>query len=456
MITLHRALLASAALTVGLVLAVTTISSPAQPQEANALAELPTSAAEQVRAQRVVLAGTPRPLPDLAPPTTTGNTINATRRVATPVVSTAIAVLGRPRHAPDHPAVAMLEVAFAQAAAALALPPTAPLAQAVAPPPVLAPRTIAATNSRSSTVRVATPPSVTARNAVVLDEQSLAVLYDKGANERRAPASLTKIVTAALAVQHGNLDDLVLNTVDAYDMPGSSLMLIRPGDAFTLRDLLYGMMLRSGNDAAIAIGRHLAVNDATFVDHMNELVDRLGLQDTHFIDPHGLGGRGHYSSAYDLAILARYGMQFPDFATVAGARTWKAQGSRTIDMSNLNPFMKLYPGADGLKTGFTYAAGPTFIGSAVRNGKRLYVVLLNSSDRWGDAVALLDWAFANHTWPAPNVAASTAGEAITGTASAAAVNVPVDPAADLEIEGITFATGLPRDVEADPAQQRKP
>ena len=454
MTTLHRALLASAALTVGLVLTVTTISSSAQPQEANTLAEAATPAAEQVRAERSVSAAVSRPLVDIAPATTTGNTINAIRRIATPVVSTALAILGRSRHAPDHPALTTLEVAFAQAAAALALPPTAPLADAIAPPPVPASRTVATT--RSSSAREASPPSVTARNAVVLDEQSLAVLYDKGANERRAPASLTKIVTAALAVQHGNLDELVLNSVDAYDMPGSSLILIRPGDAFTLRDLLYGMMLRSGNDAAIAIGRHLAVNAATFVDHMNELVERLGLQDTHFIDPHGLGGRGHYSSAYELAILARYGIQFPDFATVAGARTWKAQGSRTIDMNNLNPFMELYPGADGLKTGFTYAAGPTFIGSAVRNGKRLYVVLLNSADRWGDAAALLDCAFANHTWANLNVAASTAGEATTGSGIAAAINVPADPAADLEIEGITFATGLPREVETDTPQQRKP
>jgi D-alanyl-D-alanine carboxypeptidase (penicillin-binding protein 5/6) len=242
------------------------------------------------------------------------------------------------------------------------------------------------------------PPDITARSAVVLDEPSMAVLYDKDARERRAPASLTKVVTAAIAVQHGDLDHVAVNTIDARDMPGSSLMGLRPDDEFALRDLLYGMMLRSGNDAARAIALELAPSEEDFVQQMNLLVMRLGLRDTHFTDPHGLGGVQHYSTAYDLAILARYAMQFPELSTVVNARAWTAEGSRTVQMKNLNPFMDLYEGGDGMKTGYTEAAGPTFIGSAVHNGHRLYVVLLNSSDRWSDAAALLDWAFENHIW----------------------------------------------------------
>src|SRR5690606_19211311 len=117
------------------------------------------------------------------------------------------------------------------------------------------------------------------------DEASMGVLYDKAAHERRAPASLTKVVTAAIAVQVGDLHGQVLNHIDAYQMPDSSLMGLRPGDVYTMEDLLYGLMLRSGNDAARSIAEHLGGTEQVFVYWMNELVRQLGLHDTHFIDP---------------------------------------------------------------------------------------------------------------------------------------------------------------------------
>jgi D-alanyl-D-alanine carboxypeptidase len=248
------------------------------------------------------------------------------------------------------------------------------------------------------------PPPFTAASAVVLDEASGAVLFEKGAHERRAPASLTKIATAIIALERGDLDAAVTVDVDSRTMYRSTVMGLIPGDTFTLRDLLYGMMLPSGNDAALAVGRHLAGSDAAFVTEMNALAERLGLWDTHFANPHGLGAPDHLTSARDLAMLSRYAMSVPGFAEIVGTGTWTASGSRTISFYNLNGFLYQYPGADGLKTGYTRRAGLTIAASAMRDGNRVYVVLLNAPQREADAYALMDWAFASFQWPATGVA----------------------------------------------------
>jgi serine-type D-Ala-D-Ala carboxypeptidase (penicillin-binding protein 5/6) len=246
------------------------------------------------------------------------------------------------------------------------------------------------------------PPEVSASAAVVVDDASLAVLYGKHEHERRGPASLTKLATAALAVQFGDVDSTVESTVDSRLMPGSSLMGLLPGETYSMEDLLYGLLLVSGNDAARVIAREVAGTEARFVHWMNEMCRQIGLEDTRFVDPHGLGGPGHYSSAFDMALLARYAMQFEDVARISVARGWTTSGSRPIALHNfVNGFLSSYPGAEGLKTGFTTEAGPTFVGAATRDGRRLYVVLLNSQDRFGEAAALLDWAFDSHAWPAP-------------------------------------------------------
>jgi D-alanyl-D-alanine carboxypeptidase len=182
-------------------------------------------------------------------------------------------------------------------------------------------------------------------------------------------------------------------------MPGSSVMGLRAGDCFSVRDLLHGLLLPSGNDAALALGRYVAGSDQAFVTRMHTMLDRLGLSDTTFVDPHGLGGDGHASSAHDIAMLARYAMQLPDFAEMVTTRSWTADGSRTLTMRNVNSFLTRYGGADGVKTGFTEEAGRTLAASATREGRRLHVVLLNAPERFTDAERLLDWAFANFDWP---------------------------------------------------------
>ena len=170
-------------------------------------------------------------------------------------------------------------------------------------------------------------------------------------------------------------------------MRGSTVMGLLPGDRFTLRDLLYGLMLPSGNDAALAIGRYVAGSDEAFVAEMNELVTRLGLSDSHFANPHGLGGVNHVTSAYDLAMLSRYGMSLPGFYDIVNTRHyWKAQGNRVIEVANITGFLRMYRGADGVKTGYTRNAGSTLAAGAWRDGHRLYAVILNSGSREADAI----------------------------------------------------------------------
>ena len=132
---------------------------------------------------------------------------------------------------------------------------------------------------------------------------------------------------------------------------------------------------------------------------MNTLVRRLGLTDTMFTDPHGLGSPIHRSSAYDIAMLARYGMSLPRFREVVKTASYTARGGRNLSMLNTNALLSSYASADGVKTGFTDEAGRTIVASATKNGKRVYVVLLNDPNRDADARALLDWAFVNHVWP---------------------------------------------------------
>ena len=242
-------------------------------------------------------------------------------------------------------------------------------------------------------------PTVTAAAVAIIDEASGAMLYQKGGHDRLAPASLTKIATAILAIEGMEPNATITTDVDSRKMVDSSVMGLIPGDCFATSELLYGLMLPSGNDVAVAIARYEAGSEAAFVLQMNTLVKRLGLTDTTFTDPHGLGGPLHKSSAYDIAMLSRYGMSLQRFRDVVKTGSYTARGARNLSMYNTNALLASYPNADGVKTGFTDDAGRTISASATRNGHRVYVVLLNDQNREASARVLLDWAFANHTWP---------------------------------------------------------
>jgi D-alanyl-D-alanine carboxypeptidase len=179
-------------------------------------------------------------------------------------------------------------------------------------------------------------------------------------------------------------------------------MWLQVGDRISLEDLLYGLMLPSGNDAALAIATHVGGSRQRFVELMNEKTAELGLVDSHWVNPHGLDAPGHYSSAYDLVQFARAGMRDAHFRALSAARVHTVRaGSRTYDVFNLNRLLGQVPGADGVKIGYTDDAGRTIVASATRNGHRVYVGAFHSTDLVADCRPLIEWAFKNFAWPTP-------------------------------------------------------
>lgn len=236
---------------------------------------------------------------------------------------------------------------------------------------------------------------------IVVDGESGAVMFQRNAFEPVAPASLTKIMTAILAIEQGELSSRVKVEVDAAAFPDSQVMGLRVNTEVTLRDLLYGLMLVSGNDAAVAIARHLAGGDEAFARRMNEKAVWLRLGGTHFANPHGFDAEDHYSGPADMVALARYAMQYPLFREVVATRSHEVRGPYdSYTLHNVNGILAAYPGADGVKTGDTPRAGRSLVASAVRDGHRVYVAFMRSANgAVSDGALLLDWAFDSHFWP---------------------------------------------------------
>ena len=253
-------------------------------------------------------------------------------------------------------------------------------------------------------VRDAAPPQIGAVAAIVVDQQSGAVLYAKNEHLDRSPASITKIITAIVALERGKLDDVVKVSYDATELVDSTLMGLYPNDQLTLRDLLYGLMLPSGNDAALAIANHIAGSKRAFAEMMNKRMGDLGLRDSQFVNPHGLDARGHFTSAYDMAMISRYGMRNDTFRQLASARSYNVSLVRQGEtlrypIYNLNRLLTSYTGGDGIKVGYTEDAGHTIVGSATRDGHGIIAAVLGSENLWIDTPPLLDYAFKNYSWP---------------------------------------------------------
>ncbi|NLI70790.1 MAG: D-alanyl-D-alanine carboxypeptidase [Firmicutes bacterium] len=239
-------------------------------------------------------------------------------------------------------------------------------------------------------------PAVSAASAVVMDHRTGRILYSKGMNQQRYIASTTKIMTAIIAIEKGRLKEVVVVSERAASTGGSSIWL-ESGEKKTLEELLYGLMLRSGNDAAIAIAEHIGGSVEEFVALMNEKAREIGAEKTFFENPHGLHHKKHRSTAYDLALISSYAMKNEIFRRIVVAPraiiTWPEHEWDRI-LHNQNRLLQLYDGADGVKTGWTTPAGRCFVGSAFREGQRLIVVVLDAPDMWEDASLLLDYGFA--------------------------------------------------------------
>lgn len=235
--------------------------------------------------------------------------------------------------------------------------------------------------------------AVSAEKAIVLDAVTGRVLYEKNADQQSLIASTTKIMTALIVCEQCNVLDRMRIPREAVGIEGSS-MYLREGEVLTIQELLYGLMLSSGNDAAVALAIYCGGTVEGFAELMNDKAHLLGLQNTHFENPNGLDSPGHYSTARDLAALAAYAMENPIFQKTVSAKT-VAVGNRYL--RNHNKLLWQVPGADGVKTGFTKAAGRILVSSATRNGRRLICVTLNDPDDWADHSTLLEAGFGRYS-----------------------------------------------------------
>jgi D-alanyl-D-alanine carboxypeptidase len=242
------------------------------------------------------------------------------------------------------------------------------------------------------------PPTVTASSWIVYDELTDSVLASWDADTRRAPASITKIMTVLLAVEKGDLNDEVIVSQEAADQGGQEIGLVA-GETVTLGALVRAAMVRSGNDAAAAIAEHIGGSIEGFVQMMNDRAAELGMENTHFANPNGLDTDGHYSSARDMLIVARQAMAMPEFEEIARARVMvfpDTPDGTPRSATNTNRILNSYQGSIGVKTGETPRAGLTYVGAAEREGRRIFAVVFNSVGtraHFADAIELFDWAF---------------------------------------------------------------
>jgi serine-type D-Ala-D-Ala carboxypeptidase (penicillin-binding protein 5/6) len=246
-------------------------------------------------------------------------------------------------------------------------------------------------------------PVVNAQAAILMDATTGEVLFEQNASQKLAMASTTKIMTAILALEKGNLDAQVTvspTVLDRRSVYGTRIYL-EPGEQLTLRNLLYALLLNSANDAAVAIAEHIAGSVDNFVKMMNDKAKEIGAANTNFMNPHGLTENGHYSCARDLALFARYGLQNPVFAQIVKtkeAEIPRAKAGLPTKLDNINHMLWLYEGIDGVKTGYTAEAGNCVVESATRNGRQLIVVILKSTATkamYKDAENLFDYGFAS-------------------------------------------------------------
>jgi len=241
-------------------------------------------------------------------------------------------------------------------------------------------------------------PGVSARSFVLMDAGTGTVLAERNADTQMLVASTTKILTAALVIVHiDDLDEVVTIMPEAVGIEGSS-MYLRAGEEITVRDLLYGLMLASGNDAAVALAYHAAGGIPAFAALMNEKAAELGMTHSHFSNPHGLDAEDHLSTARDMGLLTAWAMELEDFVQIASTRQVQVAGRSLV---NHNKLLWRYPGTLGVKTGYTKASGRSLVSAAERDGTVLICVTLSAPDDWDDHEALYDWGFARYKYHAP-------------------------------------------------------
>ena len=240
--------------------------------------------------------------------------------------------------------------------------------------------------------------SINSKAYAVLECSTNRLLYSKNKDEKLPMASTTKVMTAVLALEKGSLNDVVEIKKEYTGIEGTSIYL-KEGEKLTLEDLLHGMMLVSGNDAAVAVAYHIGGSIEGFAKMMNEKAKELGMKNTNFKNPNGLPDDEHYTTAYDFALLASYAMKNENFVKIINDKKWSMsyegkENGRVI--YNRNKLLNSFDGSNGVKTGYTKKAGKCFVFAAKRNDMQVVGVVLKSADHYTDSKNLLDMSFSNY------------------------------------------------------------
>lgn len=249
---------------------------------------------------------------------------------------------------------------------------------------------VAEPEGKAAAADMVQPPTISAKQAILIDGKSGEVLFEKNADEKGYPASTTKIMTALVTLDiceqiGAGIDTTVKIPAEAVGVEGSSLYL-KKGEERTLENLLYGVMLRSGNDGATALAAIMGGNTEHFVQLMNEKAEKLGCTGTNFVNPSGLYDDNHYTTARDLATIAKEAMQNKIFREIVGAKSWE-------EYHNKNKTVFQYEGATGIKIGFTKMSGRTLVASSKRQDTELICVVLSDGNWFNDAYALMDYGY---------------------------------------------------------------
>jgi serine-type D-Ala-D-Ala carboxypeptidase (penicillin-binding protein 5/6) len=249
-----------------------------------------------------------------------------------------------------------------------------------------------------------------AQSAAVVDSYSGEFLYTKNPDAREYPASSTKILTALIVIEAGNLDQVVTVAPEDTKVEPSSLNL-KPGQQFTRRQLLFGMLLKSANDVAMCLARDNAGSVPAFAEKMNLRAAELGATSSHFVNPHGLHDPNHYTTAHDLVLIARAAMQQPLFRQIVSTiyYTWRTPNGEVDQLRNHNRLLRHFAGCNGLKTGYTRAAQQVLVSSALRGGHEVIAVVLHTDKPgiWVDSKTLLTYGLIKLGCPAEDIVDTT-------------------------------------------------
>ncbi|HUW24393.1 MAG TPA: D-alanyl-D-alanine carboxypeptidase family protein [Patescibacteria group bacterium] len=241
-------------------------------------------------------------------------------------------------------------------------------------------------------------PTFSARSVIALDVNSMVPLYEEEADQKLFPASTTKIMTALVALEHYPLDQIL--TVGRITVSGNLIKLL-PGERITVENLLYGILVGSGNDATLVLAENFPGGTGAFVEAMNQKAKDLRLDNTHFVNPIGLDETGHYSTARDLARLTQEAVKNPIFVRIvstSAVAVSDVSGEINHFLKNTNELVGKLEGVKGVKTGWTQNAGECLIALTERNGEKVVTVVLGSQDRFGETQKLIEWIFTNFSW----------------------------------------------------------